>query len=268
VGQTLTANTDALEGSGTITYKWQHSDTADGSFADISGAAANTYILAPADAGKFIRVEVSRAGYTGTKIGETAGAVASPLLTGLVTVSGTVRVGQTLTANTAALEGSGTITYKWQRSDTADGSFVDISGAAANTYILATADAGKFIRVEVSRAGYEGTVSSESAGPVIPLSSININIGFNYGPITIGGDNGDNTIYRTTPGPRSLTLTASADYEDVVWYVNTANTTLTGNSVTLNAVDYGVKVHEITFTGKHTGNDMRYSQNISFTVKH
>jgi hypothetical protein len=70
---------------------------------------------------------------------------------------GGAQVGTPLTANTAGLEGTGGLTFQWQRGDTADGPFADIEGANGASYTPVAADAEKYIRVVVSRAGYIGT---------------------------------------------------------------------------------------------------------------
>jgi hypothetical protein len=90
----------------------------------------------------------------------------NPALTGTVTINGTAKVGQPLTANTGALDVTGAFTYQWERGDTADGEFTAIEGAAVSTYTPVAADLGKFIRVAVSLAGYTGTLTSDAAGPV------------------------------------------------------------------------------------------------------
>jgi hypothetical protein len=166
IGEAVTA-TPILDGSGAVTYKWQRSDTLNGGFTDISGAASVKYTLVAADRGKYIRAAVSRMGYSGAIPSAVMGPIELPLLTGSVTMSGEALVGQRLTANTAALGGSGAITYKWQRSNTANGTFTDIAGAAsAATYTVAATDVGKYMRVAVSRAGYDGTIAGAAAGPV------------------------------------------------------------------------------------------------------
>jgi photosystem II stability/assembly factor-like uncharacterized protein len=91
-----------------------------------------------------------------------------PVLTGSVTVSGIARVGRTLTANISDSNDNGAITYRWQSSDTEDGGYTDISGAAsAQTYTLGAKDADKYIRVVVSRAGYDGTIFSVPVAPFL-----------------------------------------------------------------------------------------------------
>ena len=74
----------------------------------------------------------------------------------LPAVSGTARVGETLTASTADIRDTEGLTtpgwtYQWVRVD-ADGSSnpTDIDGATSSTYVLAAADAGKKVKVRVS----------------------------------------------------------------------------------------------------------------------
>jgi hypothetical protein len=108
---------------------------------------------------------VSRAGYEGAKTSAAVGPVAAAdpdALTGTVTISGTTQVGQTLTADTSGLGGTGAITYLWLRDGTA------IPGATSATYTLTAEDEGKKISVSVSRAGNSGSVSSAATVEVTP----------------------------------------------------------------------------------------------------
>ena len=76
-----------------------------------------------------------------------------------VTISGTAQVGQTLTA-TVAPDGA-TASCKWKSADTSDGSYSDIDGATAATYVLTESENGKYIKVEATGTGkYSGTVTS------------------------------------------------------------------------------------------------------------
>jgi hypothetical protein len=88
---------------------------------------------------------------------------ADPPLTGTVSISGEPRVGEELTAETGALGGSGTFSYVWKRADNATDAGTAIAGAAGATYTLDPADEGKYIKVTVSRAGYTGSKTSETA---------------------------------------------------------------------------------------------------------
>jgi len=76
-----------------------------------------------------------------------------PALSGTVSISGTAMVGNTLTADTSSLGGSGTISYQWKRGTA-------VIGSNSSTYTLQTADIDKTITVTVTRAGYSGSVTS------------------------------------------------------------------------------------------------------------
>ena len=69
--------------------------------------------------------------------------------TGEPTITGTIRVGETLTANTTDLSDSdglnnATFTYQWLADD------ADITDATGSTYALVAADEGKTIKVRVT----------------------------------------------------------------------------------------------------------------------
>ena len=95
--------------------------------------------------------------------------------TGEPTITGTLRVGEALSADTSDITdanglGSVSYTYQWVRVDGA--TETDISGATAATYTLTTDDLGKTIKVDVSftdDAGHaQGPLASAPAGPVAP----------------------------------------------------------------------------------------------------
>jgi transglutaminase-like putative cysteine protease len=84
-------------------------------------------------------------------------------LTGTVSIGGSAEVGQTLMANTANLNGSGTISYQWKRG--AGGTTADI-GIDSDTYDVEPADTGSTITVTVTRTGYYGSKTSDPTDPV------------------------------------------------------------------------------------------------------
>ena len=114
VGDTLTAITgrisdaDGMEQS-TFTYQWRAGGVA------ISGAASRTYTLVAAQQGKRISVRVTfedDGGTTETLTSPATGTVlaagtANQNPTGLPTISGTVKAGQTLTTNTGGIADAG-----------------------------------------------------------------------------------------------------------------------------------------------------------------
>ena len=88
------------------------------------------------------------------------------------TISGTVQVGQTLTASTSVIPDVDGITnvsftYQWVSHDGTDDS--DISGATSSTYTLVDADEGKTIKAHVSftdDAGHEESLTSAATAAV------------------------------------------------------------------------------------------------------
>lgn len=91
------------------------------------------------------------------------GGVKTPLKA--VTIDGTAKVGQTLTANIDPVDA--TVTYQWKAAATADGAYADIGGATGETLLLAAEQQGKFIKVEAIGTGnYEGTKLSTATAAV------------------------------------------------------------------------------------------------------
>jgi len=151
VGQTLTADTASLGGSGIITYQWNRSTT------PISNANGSTYNVQNEDLNLTITVTVTRANNTGSVTSEPTDTVTGaplPVLTGKVSISGNAVVGQILTANTDSLNGSGTIYYQWERDKT------EIE-TDSETYTVQSADVGHNIAVTVTRSGYSGIITSD-----------------------------------------------------------------------------------------------------------
>ncbi|MGN1414144.1 MAG: cohesin domain-containing protein [Anaerovoracaceae bacterium] len=89
-------------------------------------------------------------------------------LGGTVSITGTPKYDETLTADTSSLdygtESLGTLSYQWKRGG------VDISGAESNTYKLTVDDIGKNITVEVTNSNNSGSVTSVAVGPVAKLA--------------------------------------------------------------------------------------------------
>ena len=186
-GETLTATTDLIEDEdgltgATFAYQW----LVDG--AEINGATDSTYIVIAADEGKPIEVRVAFTDDAGNPESLTSYPFlfAPPLIirdvpviasntpaTGAPTITGTVRVGETLTANTTDISDSdglnnATFTYQWLADDT------DITDATGLTYTLAAADEGKTVKVRLSFTddrGHQETVTSTATAAVTAAPS-------------------------------------------------------------------------------------------------
>ncbi|WP_166804928.1 hypothetical protein [Cryobacterium sp. Sr8] len=151
VGQVLTATAGSWTPTVvTLAYQWKRNGVA------IPGATTSTYKLVTVDAGTQVTAVVTgyKSGYT-TVSRTSAAASIEKLLTAspVPSISGTGRVGKTLTANPGSwTPATVTLAYRW------------ITGATASTYVVVAADAGRSITVTVagSKSGYT-SVSRTSA---------------------------------------------------------------------------------------------------------
>jgi hypothetical protein len=192
-GTALYVNTNALDGKVSLVYQWQISDAADGAYTDIPGATGESYTPKDDDAGKYIRVTVTQAGFKGNISSAPSSLVAERApLTGTISIQSAAKVGTALSVNTNALGGIAALKYQWQISGSEAGDYEDTPGAAGADYTPVNADLDKFIRVVVKQDGFKGEVISNAAGPVgdqYPLTgSVSIT-----GEAKYGGSLGVNT---------------------------------------------------------------------------
>ena len=174
VGDTLTAVTSGIEDADgldnvTFNHQWLADD------ADIAGATGGSYILADADEGKTIKVQVSFTDDGGNDeiLTSVATAAVAPKpnspATGAPTISGTAQAGETLTSSTTGIaDGDGltsaTFTYQWLADD------ADIAGATGSSYTLAGADEGKAIKVRASFTDDGGNQESLTSEPTAAVA--------------------------------------------------------------------------------------------------
>ena len=169
VGQTLTANTSGIsDADGLANVTFGHQWLADG--ADIEGATNSTYVLTGKDEGKTIRVRVTFTDDEGNEetvtsaLTEEVAAKDNNAATGAPAITGTTRVGQTLTADTSGIsdaDGLDNVTfgYQWLSDD------ADIEGATNSTHMLTGEDEGKTIRVRVTFTDDEGNEETVTSTP-------------------------------------------------------------------------------------------------------
>ena len=221
VGETLTAVTSGIMdadglASPTYTYQWIR---VNGTDADISGATSSTYTLVVADEGKTIKVKVTfddDAGNTETRTSAATATVAAANTpaTGAPTITGTARVGETLTAVTSGITdadglASPTYTYQWIRVDT-DSTETDISGATSSTYTLVVADLGTTIKM---RATFEDDAgNSETRTSVATATVVAANTPATGAPTITGTARVDETLTAATTGIMDADGLASPTY--------------------------------------------------------
>ena len=131
--------------------------------------------------------------------------------TGLPAISGTARVGVTLTASADAIEDSDGLTdvafayqWLWQAGTTE----TEIAGSTEASYTLSAAEEGKTIRVRVTftdGGGTEESLESEAAGPVAALPA-EVSIAAESSPVTEGNDA---VFTLTRSGDAAATLTVA-----------------------------------------------------------
>ena len=174
VGETLTAgqgtiaDADGIPNDVAFSYQWIRVDGAANEL-DIPGATSKTYTLVDADEGQKVKVRMSFTDSFATGESRTSDAYPSgTIASGTPSISGTARVGETLTA------GQGTITdtdgipndvafsYQWIRVDGAANE-LDIPGATSKTYTLVDADGGKKVKVRISFTDSLGTGESRTS---------------------------------------------------------------------------------------------------------
>jgi hypothetical protein len=145
---------------------------------NIAGATASTYALVDGDVGKKVAVQVTATDSNGsTSLLSPSNVVFAgsspiptpPVNTVLPAISGSVQVGQALSADTGAWSGTQpiTFTYQWQRCSP---SCSNITGATSVSYVLQAADQGATIDVVVTGTNSVGNAPATSA-QTIPVAA-------------------------------------------------------------------------------------------------
>ena len=99
-------------------------------------------------------------------------AAAPPANTGAPTITGTARVGETLTAENGTWSNSPTaFQYQWQRCNASGAACTNIGGAVQKTYLLTSADSGRTMRVRVTGINAEGATNARSAPTAVVTPS-------------------------------------------------------------------------------------------------
>ena len=103
-----------------------------------------------------------------------AAVAAPPANTSAPTISGTPKVGETLTAQNGTWSNSPTaFQYQWQRCNATGAACTNVAGATQKTYLVTTADSGRTMRVRVTGINADGAVNARSAqtGVVAPSAA-------------------------------------------------------------------------------------------------
>ena len=167
VGETLTAGTSGVAdedglNNASFAYQWLADDS------EIAGATSSTYTLDAGDEGKAVKVRVTFTDDAGNEESLTSAATdavegrPNSAATGQPTVTGTIQVGETLTADASSIADedgltNATFSYQWLADDS------DISGAMDSAYTLTDADEGKAVSVRVSFTDDAGNAEAQTS---------------------------------------------------------------------------------------------------------
>jgi hypothetical protein len=177
--QTLTLQRGTWSNSPTsITDQWEDCNASGGGCVPIAGATGSTYTLTATDVGDTVRVQerAANAGGAGTALSAATGvaqalaaaaSASSPRNGSPPVISGTAKVGDTLSASTGTWAGTPPISYafQWQRCTP---TCATIAGANGSSYRLVRTDQGARVRVVVTALNGVGNELAESGqvGPV------------------------------------------------------------------------------------------------------
>ena len=171
LGGTLTTSSGSWSGTTPTSYtvRWLRCNSAGAACAPIAGATNTAYVVGTADVGRRIRSEVTATNADGSATAVSAPtdvvvAASAPRNTALPVISGSVRVGRTITATRGTWTGSPTPTFRfqWGRCDTNGGNCALIAGAPGQSYTLVAADAGRRMRVRVIATNSRGSAEAVS----------------------------------------------------------------------------------------------------------
>ncbi len=157
-----------------VAYTWERCD-ADGTSNCAPVASGSQYVAAAADLGHTIVLSASV-----TSPGRSASAQ-SPALTiqalpvpqntSAPTIGGVAQRTATLTASPGSWTNSPSLSYQWQRCDSAGHNCQSVAGATGTTYLLAKADEGFTMTVRVTATNGNGS-SAASAQPTAVVAGI------------------------------------------------------------------------------------------------
>jgi hypothetical protein len=183
-GQSVAAAPGTWDGASSYSYQWLRCGT-DGNGCSNSGGptSSSSYTLTSGDVGLTIRVDVTASNSAGGSV-----AVRSSNFTAVVigpgptnktlpSITGTARVGNTLSASVGSWTGSGnTYSYQWKKCDPATTSCFDLRGANSSFFTITGDLYGWQLRVMVTAKNADGTASANSAPTATVVADPPVNI--------------------------------------------------------------------------------------------
>ena len=271
VGQTLTADTSGIPGKSkqdgpAFSYQWMADD------ADIEGATKSNYDVTDEDEGKNIKVKVKFTDDEGDEETLTSAATdpvagkANTPASGTPTITGTAKVGETLTAGTSGIADEDglddvTFSYQWLADD------VMVSGATSSTYTLVSADQGRTIKVRVSFADDAGNGESlTSAATAVVAAAPPANAPATGLPAITGTTQVDETLTADVSGILDTDGLTGATFS-YQWMADGANISgAVGSTYSLVAADQGKAITVTVSFTDDAGNNESLTSSATATV--
>ena len=182
VGQTLTASDGTWSNTPTsFAYQWLRCNGGGNNCVNVANGTQKTYTLV--GAGQTMRVRVTATNADGSNSAQSAQTAAvaaatpraAPKNTAPPTISGTPKVGQTMTADPGSWSGNPTsFTYQWQRCDADVAICSNLVGATSKTYTVPLADLGYRLRVRVTARNPKGADTATSAITTVVAPAVTI----------------------------------------------------------------------------------------------
>jgi hypothetical protein len=177
-GGTLTATNGTWSNSPTsFKYQWQRCSAAGADCAGITSATNQSYTPGSSDVDHKLRVVVTASNADGqaSATSATTDVVSggdAPVNKAKPTISGTMAVGEELTADNGTWAGGATsFAFQWQRCDSFGNGCADVTNATARSYGVRTADVGHRLRVEVTAKNASSSATAASDTTAVIRSS-------------------------------------------------------------------------------------------------
>lgn len=182
-------------------------------------------------------------GYINT-IGSDAGAAQSlmvlPTIPGSVSIEGTIREGNTLSAVLTDVPYGVGLVYQWQSAENAEGPFTDIENATDGEYTLTSSEVGKYVRVIVTPTGeqYAGKLIATTETTV--MFRLNIPDIYNITILASEGGAVQPNLYKASAGS-NITLSVEPEEGWALVCITVNGERISGTSFIMPACDVIVR---------------------------
>ena len=237
-GARLTTTVAAWNPVATFTYRW--SRTCTGVTTLIAGQTTNAYTITATDVGCsiFVSATGARAGYNSITLSSTPTAVVTIsdlTLHPMPTITGTLAVGNRVTASPGTWDTGVTLTYAWYRGATASGT---VLGTAIN-YTLVAADLNNQITLAVTgtKVGFRTITNTFTSPTSVALGTFTTVVTPTI-TIPVGGLK-SGSVLTAVPGTWAPTTTFTYVWSRTGGLGGTSSNIGTGSTYTLGANDVG-----------------------------